>query len=90
MSGFRRVVLVAVVVACGMSTLFSVDRNGRPIAGIDPSQGPAEVADTPQDPIVPADSLDEIRKAERSRRAVRPANPPHSGDGVPRARYRRP
>ncbi len=64
MSGFRRVVLVAVVVACGISTLFSVDRNGRP-----------------QDPIVLADSLDDIRKAERSRRAVRPAGDPERKGG---------
>jgi hypothetical protein len=74
MSGLRPLALLAVVVVCGMGAIFSVDRHGRTIAGIDPSQGPAEVADLPQGAIVPEDSLDEIRKAERSRRAVRPAN----------------
>ncbi|HTU92885.1 MAG TPA: hypothetical protein VMF69_22585 [Gemmataceae bacterium] len=82
MSGLRRLVLVAVVVACGMSTIFSVDRNSRPIARIELPQQPMEFAESLHESIVPAEPLDDVRKAERSRRAVRPAGDPERKNGL--------
>jgi|GEM_PF-2960406 len=69
MSRPRRLTLMAVVAAIG---IVSGNRYSEPIARIDSSQ---ELADSPPGPIVPAEPLDEIRKMERSRRAVR-----HPGD----------
>ena len=82
MSKLWHLVMLAVVVACGISTIFSVDRNYRPIARIDPSQEPTKFAGSPQEPIVPAEPLDDVRKAERSRRAVRPAGDPKRENGL--------
>ena len=65
MSKLRYLVMLAVVVACGMSTLFPVDRNYRPIARIDPSQESTAYDGSPQEPIVPAVPLDDVRKAEQ-------------------------
>jgi hypothetical protein len=73
--------MLAVVVACGIGAIFSVDRNYRPIARIDPSQEPTQFAGSPREPIVPAEPLDDVRKAERSRRAVRPAGDPKRENG---------
>ncbi len=70
------VVVLSVVVAGGMSTSFSFDRNHRPIARIDPSREPREFAGLAQEPIVTAEPPDDVRKAERSRRAIRPAGDP--------------
>ncbi len=94
----RHRVMLAVVVACGISTIFSVDRNYRPIARIDPSQEPTKFAGSPQEPIVPAEPLDDVRKsqhpiapanplddvrkAELSRRAIRPAGDPKREEGL--------
>jgi hypothetical protein len=82
MTGLRQLVLVAVVAACGMITIFSVDRNRRPIARIDRPQGPAEFAGSPREPIVPKKPLDEVRETERSRRAERPVGDPEREDGL--------
>jgi cold shock CspA family protein len=82
MSKLRHRVMLAVVVACGICTVFSVDRNYRPIAQIDPSQGPTEFAGLPQEPIVPSEPCDDVRKAEQSRRAVRPAGDPKRKNGL--------
>jgi hypothetical protein len=78
----RHRVMLAVVVASGICTIFSVDRNYRPIARIDPSQEPTKSAGLPQESIVPAEPLDDVRKAEQSRRAVRPAGDPKREDGL--------
>jgi hypothetical protein len=75
-------VMLAVVVACGVGTIFSADRNYRPIARIDPSQELTKFAGSSREPIVPAEPLDDVRKAERSRRAVRPASDPKGEDGL--------
>jgi hypothetical protein len=65
----RHRLMLTVVVASGMSTILSVDRNYRPIARIDPSQEPTTFAGSPQESIVPAEPLVDVRKAERSRNA---------------------
>jgi hypothetical protein len=82
MSKLRHLVMLAVVVACGISTFFSVDRSYRPIARIDPSQELTQFAPSPQEPIVPAKPLDEVRKAEKRRRAGRPAGDPERKNGL--------
>ena len=82
MTGLRHLVLVAVVAACGMITILSVDRNRRPIAQIDRPQEPTEFADSPREPIVPKKPLDEVRETERSRRAERPVGDPEREDGL--------
>jgi len=82
MSKLRHLVMLAVVVACGTGTIFSVDRKYRPIARIDPSQELTQFAGSPQEPIVPAEPLDDVRKAEQSRRAVRPAGDPKRKNGL--------
>jgi hypothetical protein len=91
MPGLRRLVLVAVVAACGMSTIFSFDRGRRPVVRIALFQEPmefadslrdSEIADSPQEPIVPAESHDDVRKAELSRRAQRPAGDPERKHGL--------
>ena len=79
MCKLRHLVMLAVVVACGIGTTFSVDRSYRPIARIGPSQEPTKFAGSSQESIVPAEPLDDVRKAERSRRAVRPAGDPRAG-----------
>ncbi len=84
----RHRVMLVVVVASWISTIFSVDRNYRPIARIDPSQEPTQFAGSPQEPIVPAEPPDDVRKAERRRRAVRPAGDPiRRGYGLPLMNY---
>jgi hypothetical protein len=50
------------VVASAIGTIFSIDRNDRPIARIDPSQETTEFAGSPQEPIVRAARLDDVRK----------------------------
>ena len=82
MSKLRHVVMLAVVVASGICAISSVDRNYRPIARIDPSQEPTESVGSPQEPIVPAKPIDDVRKAEQSRRAVRPAGDPKRKNGL--------
>jgi hypothetical protein len=82
MCKLRHLVMLAVVVTCGIGTTFSVDRNDRPIARMGPSQEPTEFAGSPREPIVPAEPLDDVRKAEQSRRAVRPAGDPKREDGL--------
>ncbi len=82
MAKLRHFVLLAVVIACGVGTIFSVDRNYRPIARIDPSQEPTQFAGSPQESIVPAEPPDDVRKAELSRRAIRPAGDPEREDGL--------
>ncbi len=66
-------VMLAVVIACGVGTIFSADRNDRPIARIDPPQELTKFAGSSQESTVPAEPLDGVRKAELSRRAKRPA-----------------
>jgi hypothetical protein len=82
MCTLRHLVMLAVVVTCGIGTTFSVDRNYRLIARMAPSQEPTEFAGSPREPIVPVEPLDNVRKAEQSRRAVRPAGDPNRGDGL--------
>ena len=57
MSKLRHRVMLAVVVACGISTIFSVDRNYRPIARIDPSQELTKFAGSSQESTVPAEPI---------------------------------
>jgi hypothetical protein len=71
MSKLGHLVLLAVAGACGIGAVFSVDRDYRPIARIGPSQ----------EPIVPAKPIDSVRKAEQSRRAIRPAGDPIRENG---------
>ncbi len=73
MAKLRHFVTLAVVIACGVGTIFSADRNHRPIARIDPSQELTKLAGSSQDPAVPAELRDSVRKAELSRRPIRPA-----------------
>ena len=81
MAKLRHFVMLAVVIACGVGTIFSADRNYRPIARIDPSQELTKFAGSSRESIVPAEPLD-VRKAERSRRAVRPAGDPERKNGL--------
>jgi hypothetical protein len=92
MSGLQRLVLVAIAAAIGMTTFFSVDRHCRSVARIAPTYEPTALADAPYDPMGLADSphepvvltepLDDVRKAERSRRAQRPAGDPERKNGL--------
>jgi hypothetical protein len=81
MSRLRLLVMSAVVVACGVGTFFSADRNYRPIARIDSSQKLTKFAGSSQESTVPAEPLDGVRKAELSRRATRPAGDPRREGG---------
>ena len=81
MSQLRHLVTLAVAVACGIGAISSVDRNYRPIARIDPSQEPTESVGSTQGPIVAVEPPGGIRKAERNRRAIRPAGDPERKDG---------
>ena len=81
MAKLRHFVMLAVVIACGVGTIFSADRNYRPIARIDPSQELTKFAGSSQESTVPAEPLDGVRKAELSRRAIRPAGDPRRKDG---------
>jgi hypothetical protein len=78
----RHLVMLAIVVACGIGASFSVDRNSRPTARIDASHKPMESVGLPQAPIVSAEPLGDVRKAELSRRAVRPACDPKRENGL--------
>jgi hypothetical protein len=60
----RHRLMLTVVVASGISTIFSVDRSYRPIGRIDPSPEPTKSAGLPQESIAPAEPLDDVRKAE--------------------------
>jgi hypothetical protein len=82
MAKLRHFVMLAVVVTCGIGTAFSVDRSYRPIARIDPSQELTKFAGSSRESIVPVEPLDDVRKAERSRRAVRPAGDPERENGL--------
>jgi hypothetical protein len=82
MPQLRHLVILAVVVASGIGTISAIDRNHRPIARIDASQKPTEFGGSSQRPIVRAERLDDVRKAERSRRAVRPAGDPKRKNGL--------
>ena len=75
-------VMLAVVVTCGVGTTFSFDRDHLRIARMGPSQGPTACAGSPREPIVPVEPFDDIRGAERSRRAVRPTGDPQREDGL--------
>ena len=80
MCKLRHLGMLAVVVTCGIGTTLAVDRNDRSIARMGPSREPTKFAGPPREPIVPAEPLDDVRKAERSRRAVRPAGEPKRED----------
>jgi hypothetical protein len=75
-------VMLAVVVTCGIGTTFSFDRDHRRIARTGPYQGPTQFAGSSQESIAPVEPLDDIRGAERRRRAVRPAGDPKREDGL--------
>jgi hypothetical protein len=79
MSGFQRLaivgVVVAVVVAGGVTAFSVVDRSATPVDRTDPPFEP------PQQPIMLADPPADIREAERSRRAQRPADPKRKHPG---------
>jgi hypothetical protein len=77
----KLLVMLAVVVACGMSTISSVDWNYLPSARTGLSQEPTESAEWPQVPIVPAEPPADVREAEQSRRAVRPPGDPKRENG---------
>jgi hypothetical protein len=95
MSKLQCVVMVAIVVACGIGSIVSVDRNHQPITRIEPSKGliepskgliepskgPTRSAGSPREPIVAVEPPGDVRKAERSRRAIRPAGDPERKDG---------
>ncbi len=89
MSKLWHLVMVAVVAACGIGTIFSVDRKYRPIARIDPSQELTQFARSPQEPIVPAEPLDDVRKAEQSRNRECTWAPPTTLDDVRKAEQSR-
>jgi len=80
MAKLRHFVMLAVVIACGVGTILSADRNYRPFARIDPSQEPTKFAGSSQESTVPAEPLDGVREAELSRRAIRPAGDPRRAD----------
>src|SRR6516165_5453281 len=77
-----RQLVMMVVVTCGVGTIFSADRSYRPIARIDPSQELTKFAGSSQESTVPAEPLDDVRKAERSRRALRPSGDPERENGL--------
>src|SRR4051812_50105092 len=75
MSGFQRLaiggVAVAVAVAGGVAAVSVVDWSASPIEQADP---PFEMANSLQDPVVLVEPPADVREAERSRRARRPAD----------------
>jgi len=74
MFGPRRLALMAVVAAIG---IVAGNRYFAAVARIEPSQEPTGLPESAPDPIVPAEPLlDELRKMERSRRAVRSPGDP--------------
>ncbi len=77
-----RLAMLGVVVTCCIGAIFSVDRNYRAIARIDQSQEPTQFAGSPREPIVPTEPPDDVRIAEQSRRAVRPAGDPKRKYGL--------
>ena len=81
MAKLRHFVMLAVVIACGVGTIFSADRNYRPIARIDPPQELIKFAGSAQESTVPPEPLDGVRKAELSRRAIRPTGDARRKDG---------
>jgi hypothetical protein len=82
MSKLRHVLTLAVVVACGIVVLFSVERNFQPIARMKPFWAHSEFAGSPNEPTLTAERRDDIRKAELSRRAVLPAGDPKRKYGL--------
>jgi len=98
MSGrFPCLAIVAAVAAIGLTNVSFHDRSCLPIERIDLPQVPMELADSlnepielaqspadvrEHDPIVPAEPLDDVRKAERDRRAQRPAGDPKRKYGL--------
>jgi hypothetical protein len=74
--------LLTIVVASGIGALASVDRNHRPITRIEQSQRSSPFAGSPREQIVAVGPPDGVRKAERSRRAVRPAGDPERELGL--------
>ena len=72
MGKLRHLVMLFVAVACGIGAAFALDRSRRPMARTGP----------PQESILPAKPLDDVRKAERSRRAIRPVGDPEREDGL--------
>lgn len=82
MCKFFYIVMPAVVVTGGIGATFSIDRDHRPIARMGVSREPTKFAGPPRRPTVPAGPLGDIRVAERSRRAIRPAGDPEREDGL--------
>lgn len=75
MSGLQRLALMVVVVAGGMTVFFVVDRGRRATEQTDSPHEWGEMVDSLREPIVPTEVPADIREAERSRRAQRPADP---------------
>ncbi len=71
MSGLRRLALMVVVVAGGMTICFVVDRGRRAPEQTDVTY---EMVDSLHEPIVSTEVPANIREVERSRRATRPVD----------------
>jgi hypothetical protein len=82
MSRLRYLVMLAVAVACGIGAISSVERSDLSITHIEPSQETTHLAGPPPGPILPMEPPAGIRKAERSRRAIRPASDSRRVDGL--------
>ena len=78
MSGLWRLALLAVVTAIG---IFTLDRNHRPIGRSTLPEADAFRRFAPRADRAPTEPRDDVRKAERSRRAVRPAGDPERENG---------
>jgi hypothetical protein len=86
MFGANRCVIVGVLVAGGMTTVFA-DRSRQPIEPtgplVEPSHEPFyERADSFSDPVVLTEPPANVREAERNRRARRPAGDPKRPHGL--------
>jgi hypothetical protein len=82
MSGLRRLALVVVVVAGGVSVFFAVDRGRRATEQTNSPYELGEMVDSLHEPIGPTGVPADIREAERSRRAQRPADPNRKTSGL--------
>jgi len=83
MSGLQHLAIVGVVVAGAVTAVAVVDRIRRPIERTELPIEPVELADSLHEPIVFVEPPADVRELERSRRAVRPADPNRKRLGLP-------
>jgi hypothetical protein len=76
MSGLQRLAIVGVVIAGGVTACSVGESERQPIESTD------QYSESPQDPVVSADVPSDVRKAERNRRAQRPADSKRKHPGL--------